>query len=243
MLRNLSRQTLQEEAQKTLKEFISKMEVGDRLPPENQLVKELGISRPTVREALILLQAEGFIEIKRGIGAFVIDNDEYRKGKFIEWFQNNKFQIKELIEVRLAIEPFIGKLAAKRISEKELSKLKLNYEETKKVLNRTEVNNNLVELDEEFHQLIVTASRNNGLKFMYDNYIPSFREYRSRALLPPANSQLVLRAHKKILDALIEGDPDKVYQAISNHILESESDIENTAQSLVDLKDKSKKNH
>ncbi|WP_102344955.1 FadR/GntR family transcriptional regulator [Bacillus sp. Marseille-P3661] len=233
MLKRLSRTPLTEEVYETLKGMITskKISVGDRLPTETQLVEELGVSRSTIREVLITLQAEGFIKIKRGIGAFVIDKAEFDRNKFLEWFESNEFKIQELIEVRMGIEPIAASLAAKRITEEEIKQLEDIHDEFKKLVNK-EISEDIVEQDEAFHSAILKAARNQGLELIYSHFIPLLHEYRSKAFSPPANPKLAIEAHQNILDAIKNRDEEKAQRVMMNHITESENDIKGTAKNI-----------
>lgn len=85
------------------------LKVGTHLPPEGQLLLEMGISRPTLREALRILESENLISITRGArkGALIlplqIDNIVKQTALYLQY---NQVNILDLYEVRLAIEPF-----------------------------------------------------------------------------------------------------------------------------------------
>lgn len=231
MSKKITRLTVAEEAMIIIKEMISKMEVGEQIPTENQLQKELGISRQIIREVLINLQAEGYVEVRRGKGTFVIDKEEHDKQKFLEWFRNNKFKIQELIEVRMAIEPFAAKLAAERITDEEILQLEESCEKLPELIKSEDVEQ-IVNEDENFHNIILTATRNEGMSFIYNSFIPTLRSYRSKAFSKPANPELVIDAHLNILREIKRRDPEKVANAMFQHIDESRHDIEKTYESI-----------
>jgi GntR family transcriptional regulator, transcriptional repressor for pyruvate dehydrogenase complex len=228
MLKRLARTPVADEALTLLKEMVKDMSVGDRLPTEHQLVNDMGISRQTVREVLIMLQAEGYVKIVRGKGAFVTDKNEFDGKKFMEWFKSNKLKIQELLEVRMAIEPYAASLSAKRINDKELDQLEEIYNNLIKRIEAGKVKET-VELDEKFHDLILDSSRNKGLKFIYTNFIPILHDYRSKAFSPPANPYLAIHAHKEIFMALKDRDENAAYTTMLNHIQESQENILETA--------------
>lgn len=231
MTKRLKRMSVAEEANIIIKELIANMEVGEQIPTETELQKTTGISRQIIREALINLQAEGYVEIRRGKGTFVIDKEEFDRKRFFEWFQNNKFEIQELIEVRMAIEPFATKLATKRITNEEIKQLVESCERLPDLIKFGDVNE-IVKEDENFHNIIINASRNEGMKLIYNSFITSLQSYRSKAFSPPANSSLVIEAHKSIVMAIKDRDPDKAADAMLNHIIESKKDIEITFESI-----------
>jgi GntR family transcriptional repressor for pyruvate dehydrogenase complex len=233
MLNPLERTPVTEEALERVKELITsgKIAIGEKLPPEYELVAQLGISRPSVREVLITLQAEGYIEIKRGKGAYVMNKSQFDKDKFMEWFKNNEYRIQELLEARMAIEPMAASLAAERITEDQLDCLETSYNDFVVAIKNHRLEE-IVLLDEKFHELIIRASSNELLYFLYSNFIPAMREYRSRAFSPPANPYLATEWHKKIIEALKTRNPHDAFQAMLGHIQDSQTDIRETAQTI-----------
>ena len=92
---------------------------GDRLPPERDLAKLLGVSRPTVREAMIALEMAGLVEVRVGAGTFVTDkakgNDN--NGRLFEGAGSSPL---ELIAARRTIEPEVAALAARHATAAEI---------------------------------------------------------------------------------------------------------------------------
>src|SRR5699024_178508 len=125
MLKKISHPKVVEEGVKQIKEKIisGSLSINEKLPNENELAELLGISRDTVREILTLLQAEGYTKTKRGQGTFVRDKKEFDYQKFTNWIEQNKFDINELIEARIVLEPTITSMACERISQKEIEEL------------------------------------------------------------------------------------------------------------------------
>ncbi len=108
----------QELARKLLADMANgRYAVGDRLPAERDLAAEYGVSRPTVREAIIALEVQGLVEVRVGSGAYVLrlpgrgDTPGFHVTAF------------ELTEARLLIEGESAALAAHHITDEELSGL------------------------------------------------------------------------------------------------------------------------
>jgi len=95
---------------------------GDRLPPERDLAKLLGVSRPTVREAMIALEMAGLVEVRVGAGTFVTDkakqNGTENNGRLFEGAGSSPF---ELIAARRTIEPEVAALAARLATPAEIA--------------------------------------------------------------------------------------------------------------------------
>src|SRR3954462_6918023 len=85
---------------------------GDRLPPERDLAKLLGVSRPTVREAMIALEIAGLVEVRVGAGAFITDKAKQNGEATSRLFEGVGSFPLELIAARRAIEPEVAALAA-----------------------------------------------------------------------------------------------------------------------------------
>jgi DNA-binding FadR family transcriptional regulator len=85
---------------------------GDRLPPERDLAKVLGVSRPTVREAMIALEMAGLVEVRVGAGTFVtekVTTNGAANGRLFEGVGSSPLQ---LVAARRVIEPEVAALAA-----------------------------------------------------------------------------------------------------------------------------------
>lgn len=236
MLERLERTPVANEVLGKLKKMIEKMSINDRLPSEHQLMNDLGISRQTAREALITLQAEGYVKILRGKGAFVADKQKFDEKKFFEWVKSNELQIQELIEIRCAIEPLAASLAALRITEEELRQLEKIYTDFNEAILNGNVEE-IVELDGRFHNLILEASKNKGLTFIYSNFMMILNEYRSKAFSHPANPLLAIEAHKRIFTAIENRDEQEAFRAMIEHLKESQENVTGTADEIATLMD------
>src|SRR5690606_39254209 len=184
-----------------LRKHAEGLDVGQQMPTEGQIVEEFGVSRQTAREVLVTLRAEGYIEIKHGLGAFATDKANGDRLRFQEWFKGNQFEIAELLEMRAAVEPFTAELAAEQITGDELAELRASVDGFEAVLLGDDVEAK-VAADEQFHGIILRASRNSGLSVFYETFIPSLREYRARVFSPPADPLLALPHHQEIFDAI-----------------------------------------
>lgn len=128
--------------------------IGDRLPAERELAIEYGASRPAVREALIALEVQGFIEVRVGSGAYVcrLPGQGEEPGFAITAF--------ELTEVRLLFEGEAAALAAVHITDAQIARLDalVNAIATENL--RSDVTE---EADRDFHLTIAAATRNAGV--------------------------------------------------------------------------------
>ena len=117
------KQMLSEKVANELIEMITierRFQIGDKLPNENELSEEFGVSRTTLREAIRSLVAHNILEIHRGKGTFVANNadlnNDYGYGELEHILPKNK----DIAELRLIIEPRMTALAAMRATDEEL---------------------------------------------------------------------------------------------------------------------------
>ncbi|MBP1154898.1 MULTISPECIES: FadR/GntR family transcriptional regulator [unclassified Paenibacillus] len=234
MINPLIRTPVTEEALEQVMELIhsGKVKVGERLPTETQLSSMLGISRSTAREVFITLQAQGFIEIKRGKGAFVIDSSDFYERKFIEWFQKNEIKIHQLLEVRMTIEPYSALIASQKITDDDIIELEKIQENFIQAIQAKKVED-MIALDEGFHLKIIKVCQNELLEFFYSNVIPVLQEYRRNVFSPPADPTLAIKPHYKIIQALKERDAQKTYDAMIDHIKASKTDVTGKIRKIV----------
>ena len=92
---------------------------GDRLEPERELAKILGISRPSLREAIQILQVQGRLRVKHGIGIFILDQADGEKLR--ESLRAAQHRIEELFQMREILEAPAVEWAAERRSEEQLA--------------------------------------------------------------------------------------------------------------------------
>ena len=183
---------------------------GARLPGERELAERFGVSRVTVREAEIALQAVGRIDIKTGSGVYVCEDQPADQQKLppVSTF--------ELTEARSLIEGEAAALAAKHITDQELEKLQQLT--LKMASSDKEISNGA---DREFHATIAKASRNLALIHVVETL------WRMRDELPEVkkmydsvcNDNVEARGneHQEILDALVARSSSNARKAMRQH--------------------------
>ncbi|AQT59017.1 FadR/GntR family transcriptional regulator [Cellvibrio sp. PSBB023] len=122
---------------------------GSRLPPERELADNYGVSRPTIREAIIALEVRERVEVKTGSGIYVAENQSAEKSAV-------KISAFELTQARALVEGEAAALAATTITEEELAALH-------QTLVDMENEANAEDADEQFHLIISKATRNNAI--------------------------------------------------------------------------------
>lgn len=187
--------------------------VGDRLPAERELSVQFGVSRPTVREAVIALEVQGLVDVRVGSGAYV----KRLPGKDdIPGFNVSAF---ELTEARLLFEGEAAALAATQITEEGLEELEQLVQE---IAAENEKPRGGEKSDRDFHLAIARATRNTAV------YEAVERLWELRAVSPEsallhekarsANIKPVVDEHRAILDALRVRDPIAARAAMRAHL-------------------------
>ena len=139
---------------------------GEKLPSEQELMKELNVGRGTIREAIKSLVSRNIVEIRRGVGTFVAKNTGVVEDPLGFSFINNKKKlVKDSMDVRLLLEPSIARWAARNATDSEILEIiELSKRIEKAILNDEDYS----DLDVEFHTKIANSSRN----LVVENLIP-----------------------------------------------------------------------
>ena len=190
--------------------------VGARLPAERKLAETFGVSRPTIREAMIALEVSGNVEIRPGSGIYVIgkeaspvlDVDESLPGPF------------EILEARLHFEPEAVALASQRISHQEISELRQLQQEMQKL--EGEDLTSAHELDFRFHEIIAIATRNASIHQTISWLWALRRESPMSAtldrLIRTRGATPILDDHLKIIEAMQSRNATTAKRAMQQHI-------------------------
>ncbi len=198
-----------------------KYKPGDKLPNENELSAELGISRTTLREAIQYLRTQGVLEIRRGKGTFVAEESIADEEFGFDELNVMHIKIKDLYELRMMLEPDMAYYATLRASDEEINEILQIGERLEEV--STENAEDPV-LNERFHIAIARASHNEfGIKLMEiinKALVKAFRDSSMRQTL----YNDVMDDHKMIMNYLKLRDCDGVREAMRLHMKHSMSD-------------------
>jgi GntR family transcriptional repressor for pyruvate dehydrogenase complex len=190
---------------------------GDRLPAERDLAQLYDVSRQTVREALIALEVSGLVEIKPGSGVYVLKSAALKSSIL----NDDAPGPLEIMEARLLVEGDAAALAAERISNEELLKLKA-YLNQMTALVAAQKTSEAEAFDGKFHQLIASATRNSALQSMVE-WLWTLRESSeiSRLFAEKIRRQVAgpnIQAHEKIYQCLSRRDAAGARAAMQEHI-------------------------
>lgn len=216
---------LTDEAITKLRNMIQSGELppGSRLPSENQLTVQMGLSRSGVREAVKILQSARVLEVRRGDGTFVTSLAPglllEGVGFAVELLQGET--LLEVMEVRRLLEPAATSVAALRITDDQLAELAVVLQQMQE---RADDADGLMQADIAFHRLVTSSTGNETLVSLLDGL--SGRTVRARVwrgIVEGNVTQTTIDEHRAIFDALAARDPALAGAAALVHVNTSES--------------------
>jgi GntR family transcriptional repressor for pyruvate dehydrogenase complex len=196
---------------------------GARLPTEQALTTELGVSRTVVREAVAALRADGLVVTRRGSGAFVADP---AAGPFriVAPRVTSLDDILDVMELRLAVEVEAAAFAAERASRRQVAVIRTAWQSIDTALKRGE---GAVAEDFAFHRAIAEATGNSQF--------PRFLAYLGSHVIPRQSVRLsvdtpdgrraylerIQHEHSRIVAAISDGDATEARRAMREHLTRS----------------------
>ena len=196
-----------------------KLKPGDKLPPERELATQMGVSRPTLREAINKLEAKGFLEQIQGGGTYVKSLGDNAVENAFEEYAKKKDAIIEIMEVRKILETWAAYTAAERITDEELKQLELYLREMEDALKGGQIG---YDSDADFHSTISYATKNifliHIMNTIYQWIEKISYEVRKRLYNDYYKHDLLYKQHKAIYVAIKNRDPLEAYNAMLNHM-------------------------
>lgn len=201
-----------------IKDYIieNNLKPGDPLPPEGEFARELGVSRGPVREAVKSLESLGIIEVRHGEGLFV------REWNFDPLLATLQFGMRvspetlvELYQIRKWLEIAVIGDAVKRISDDELLHLDILLLQWERAMKLGE---DYIQFDEEFHRIILGTLQNQTLMKLFSSFWLAFYNHESGELYSP-DRDWGISAHRNVLEAIKQRDPELARQALQQQFL------------------------
>lgn len=189
----------------TLRQAILKgeLEPGERLM-EIQLAERLGVSRTPIREAIRKLELEGLVIMIPRKGAEVAKISEKN--------------LKDVLEVRRAMEELAVELACERMSDEGLEQLSLAQAEVAKAISEGQDLTNIAEADEHYHDVIYDGTGNRRLIQLINNLREQMYRYRIEYIKDKNKRVVLIREHEQITKALQARSVQSAKEAIREHI-------------------------
>lgn len=192
------------------------LRIGDRLPPERELVEIMEISRPTLRAALRVLTEAGVVGHKAGArkGAYVVGDviprDITSRGWALE-----RGEVWDILQARRLVEPRVAQLAGFYATDRDFEAMEATIEEQ-----RTGIGNRrrFVQLDHRFHFLIARATRNGAVVEIMRSMLDRLEIVYDLVYRRPLEPERGIALHEETLRALMKRDAHLIDVAMDRHL-------------------------
>lgn len=185
---------------------------GDKFPPERLLAERFAVSRASVRQALAVMEAQGFLEARHGDGIYVLRT---ASDAALATLMDRRRRIPEILEVREALETKLAELAADRRTDKDVAAIQASVDGMAADIGAGGLG---AEADAAFHAAIAAAAKNPLLEGMMQQLADAIRETRMQSLSEPGRPPRSLAAHRRIATAIIVGDSQAARRAMRDHL-------------------------
>ncbi|SRR5581483_1861162 len=205
--------------------FSGKLKPGDRLPPERELVERFQASRSSVREAIRALEITGLIAVRPGAGggAHVTSPDfDLLANALRTMLRANQFDVSELYQARLLIEPGVAEIAAGVASAEDIGLLRASLEEGQALLTK---HKHTAPASYNFHFLLAKAARNNLMLMLISSLLDLVHRADQEEQAPPKIAPSIVLAHETIVEAIERHDPEAARHAATTHLLDLQRQV------------------
>ena len=193
---------------------------GEQLPPERELARRIGVSRPSVRAGLRSLAAKGVLVTRRGAGTFVADGPPVLDSEPLSFLAAlHGFTRHEMFEARRVLEVGVAGLAAEQSTGDTL--VAISDEVTGMFASLDEPQAFLVH-DIRFHRAVAAASSNPILASLVEMVSAIFYEQRRRTAERGSNLRETAEMHRQIYQAIRARDRARAESAMCEHLLSAE---------------------
>ncbi|SFP75519.1 FadR/GntR family transcriptional regulator [Salibacterium halotolerans] len=208
----LTKKTLSKQVEEKIVDLLlqNKMQPGDKLPSEMELIDMLGVSRSVLREALSSLESLGIIRRQTKGGTYFAEKIGLHPFSVMLSLVNNNLEA--IIEARMTLELGLVALAAEKITAEELQRL----HDTIEAIKQTE-DNDYGEHDITFHQIIASSVENPVIQGMIDSLLLTHTKMNIQ--IPNREKEKTVAYHEAIYEALKERNPQKATQEMYAHLV------------------------
>lgn len=217
MLQKAQRVSLVEQVVMQIEQLIESKHwgVGDKLPPEMELMKQFDVSRNTLREAIHALVHAGLLETKQGSGTFVQSSSAL--GAAVHR-HIKKSSLLDTLEVRLALEREAAELAAKHRTDADLNILQDCINQCQCAAKKGDIEK-FISADIAFHKSIIKAAHNQLMEDLYEHMTDSL--YASiRDVMIARHIDLKKEIHYELLGAIREKNTEEATRFVNEYIID-----------------------
>ncbi len=196
---------------------------GDTLPPERDFAQSLGVSRPSLREAILKLEAKGLVQARRNAGYAIADvAAPTLTDPLVHLLQQHPPAAYDILELRRSLDELAAGLAAERAGDEDRERLRKSFAELARVDRSRGDQLKPTESDLAFHLAIADASHNivlmHVMRGLYNLLHSSTYRFRKRIRTLPGGEKKLQDQHRAIYDAVMHGKPDAARKAARLHL-------------------------
>jgi GntR family transcriptional regulator, transcriptional repressor for pyruvate dehydrogenase complex len=218
MFRAVSTRRTFEEAVEQIAEAIKvgDMHAGARLPSERDLARQMGISRPTLREAIKVLADAGVVEVRPGPGGgMYVRSELVPRTLLAERSELRIGEVSGVLEARRLLEPRVAQLAGLYGADEDFDAMQRTIDLQ---LEYGDDRDSFLQLDMRFHLAIARATRNATIVSMMRYLLKRLEIARDMAIREPYEPEHAIGIHERTLGAIKSGDPDEIDRAMDEHL-------------------------
>ena len=193
------------------------LQPGMKLPSENTLKGQLGISRPSLREAIRMLEGEGLLEVRRGQGIFVREPSPASAiQSHVVSLLLSSGDFEEFLEIRAILEPALAQRAALKATAEQLAELESILGE---MMDASRRGKPILDSAHKFHHTLAVVAGNDTMAKILDIIYEMIRNsVAQKAYQERANPALDVVEHQRLLEAIRLRDPDRAQHVMLEHI-------------------------
>jgi GntR family transcriptional repressor for pyruvate dehydrogenase complex len=188
---------------------------GDRLPPERQLARELGVSRNSLREALMVLRVEGLVDIQHGNGAYLVRSVDDVVPPIGAELRISNPRLPAVGEVRNGLEALAAQLAATRRDDRDLEAMVVSIRQMQDEISG---GSSGIDGDRRFHEAILDAARNPVLADLLGSIRQGSMKIATASLKRTGQPTRSLAAHRLIFESIVAREPELSRRLMHEHL-------------------------
>ncbi len=214
-LRPVTRQRLYEQVLAQLREHVAAagLRAGDRLPPERELAERLGVSRNSIKQAIVVLEVQGLVDIRHGGGTYLL-KDTLNAEPVAALVERRK-RLPDVLDAREALETKLAELAAVRRTDADLASIDKALDAMAEQVAAGQLGE---DGDRQFHEAVTAAAHSELLAEFMREIAPQVAESRHESLQEANRPPRSLAQHRKIADAIRVRDPGAAVRAMRSHV-------------------------
>ena len=194
-----------------------KVRPEDKLPPEHMLMKQFGVGRSSLREAIGALSLIGLLTVRPGHGTHVTASSDGFLSKPLRWgmMTMGRDKVHELVEARIVLEEAMVGMAAERATEEDIAEIRYHQGQLKAAKKSGQ---RAIKTDLSFHNALAKASHNSALvRFLSELRQPVRRWMEQKASIT-WGYEMVVEQHDAILNAIEAHDVERAQSALRQHL-------------------------